>query len=258
MLGNIDDGETHHPVVRDVALNTWTELPAGATGLAVNEQQWVVGREGKWEDPDEPMNPNDPDGPKGRGHLGFLWDSENGLRTFHDVLPEKFQRQLRSAVPFLITNAGSEGDFPTITFSAESLAGDGSWVAGHFTLGYDASGDEYVVREIDTLVEDYVPQVPPAGEPPTAPKTLVPSATNTHGALVGVRDGKTNLGTCVELLADRFQDGSWTRKDTGKIEQMRMPAWPYSIVEKLVEDQEHLPRRSLWTQITGSTPPISF
>ena len=42
-----------------------------------------------------------------RGDGPYLYDS-TGLHIFHDLLPAKFQKQLRSAIPYLISNQDDE------------------------------------------------------------------------------------------------------------------------------------------------------
>ncbi len=85
-----------------------------------------------------------------RGYLGFLYE-DGQVQTFHDLLPEKFKNQLRSAVPYLITNVNTETDWPTVTFSAECLKGDGEgeWIYRQFIWTKDQSGEPQV-NEIST------------------------------------------------------------------------------------------------------------
>lgn len=122
--------------------NLWANTsPDETTGVgivhpfAVNNQFWIVGTKKYWvRDPstgpsgpitwvnDEGPEPNpaNPFAEYGRGELGFVWDPVNGMRTFHDLLPAKYKKALRSAIPFMLTNADSNGK-PRIFFRAKML-----------------------------------------------------------------------------------------------------------------------------------------
>ena len=119
---------------------------------AINDQDQLVGpiRNG-WEDPDDEF----PDGSgktrPGRGELGFLWNSADGTKVFHDLLPEKFRKQMKNAVPFLISNKDTETDLVTVHFTAESWEGpkeSPAWVPGDFVYQVDSHG-EATVRKVD-------------------------------------------------------------------------------------------------------------
>ena len=92
-----------------------TGIPGGATLLALNSSKQVVG-DLRTEEPSTTANPY------GRGWLGFLWDNGT-FHIFHDLLPEKFRKQIRSAIPVFISNVESDTGMPTITFTAECLEG---------------------------------------------------------------------------------------------------------------------------------------
>ncbi len=82
-------------------------IPAGS--CAVNDQCQIVGSSGL----------------DVEGHpTGYLWEptgGANGTTTpFHDLLPAKFKKQLRSAVPYRITNKDEETGSVEIEFTAES------------------------------------------------------------------------------------------------------------------------------------------
>ena len=132
---------------------------------AINDQKMIVGTKSNWilqnghwidegyEDPTKPLpswpNQNDPNAPKGRGQLGFLRDSTNALHTFHDLLPGKFKKQIRSAVPYLITNHDATTGSHQVVFTAESLEGDassGAWVGRSFTMECFPDADPIVSR----------------------------------------------------------------------------------------------------------------
>ncbi len=78
-------------------------------------------------------------------------------QNFHDLLPAKYRQQLRSAIPYLITNADATTGQPTITFGAEVLKGDseGDWAPAVFQWEKSATG-EVTIHEVQT----------PAGETP--------------------------------------------------------------------------------------------
>ncbi len=85
-------------------------IPAGS--CAVNDQCQIVGSSGL----------------DVEGHpTGYLWEptgGANGTTTpFHDLLPEKFRKQLRSVIPFAITNEESPDHKLSIVFDADSLEG---------------------------------------------------------------------------------------------------------------------------------------
>ena len=65
-------------------------------------------------------------------------------QTFHDLLPEKFRKQLRSAVPYLITNQDATTGAYQITFTAEAWEDVGSsspdWVSHNFV--FEQTGTE--------------------------------------------------------------------------------------------------------------------
>jgi len=110
---------------------------------AVNDQRQVVGWSGIYDSHDYP--------------LGFL-TTPSSVQNFHDLLPEKYRKQLRSAIPYLITNVDPVTSQPTITFGAEVLKGDstGDWVPAVFQWEKSATG-EVTIHEVQT----------PAGETPT-------------------------------------------------------------------------------------------
>ncbi len=96
---------------------------------------WVGGAQVGYEDPEQPRPGGTDPRIKGRGELGFLWTPDGGVQTFQDLLPEKFRKQMRSAVPFLITNKDTATNTYQITFTAESWEGVDSaadWVWGYF------------------------------------------------------------------------------------------------------------------------------
>ena len=106
----------------------------GVESKAINNSNQIVG-DLHTEEPQDDQHPH------ARGWLGFLWvpddegtptsaPSTGHLQTFHDLLPEKFRKQLRNAVPFLITNEDPETHKTKITFSTESWEGpaeSGQW-----------------------------------------------------------------------------------------------------------------------------------
>jgi hypothetical protein len=118
---------------------------------AVNRQNWVVGSKMHWErDPEtgasitlnyegpEPDAAN-PYATYGRGELGFVWNPALGLQTFHDMLPAKYRKQIRNAVPYMITNVDSTTGYPRIFFKASMLT-DGApngWKEYTFLLEWD-------------------------------------------------------------------------------------------------------------------------
>ena len=115
---------------------------------AINEQSTVVGTQHFWEsstveygyekpnlDFQDPLPGNPNHTRQGRGELGFLWTPDSNVKTFHDLLPEKFRKQMRSAVPFLISNRDASTTAVKVHFTAETLKGEDSsaaWVGGNF------------------------------------------------------------------------------------------------------------------------------
>ena len=115
---------------------------------AINEQSTAVGTQHFWEsstveygyekpnlDFQDPLPGNPNHTRQGRGELGFLWTPDSNVKTFHDLLPEKFRKQMRSAVPFLISNRDASTTAVKVHFTAETLKGEDSsaaWVGGNF------------------------------------------------------------------------------------------------------------------------------
>ena len=101
--------------------------------MGVNDQRWVVGSRGEHD--------------AVRGDLGFVLVGGVSLRTFHDLLPTEYQKQLRSAIPTMISNATQPGGKPRILFTAENYEGDpGVWVPRSLILHWDATGNPVVDR----------------------------------------------------------------------------------------------------------------
>ena len=109
-------------------------LPGSAndTPSGVNDLKQVVGTKGEFS-ASHPLG------------SGFFYDGTT-KHTFQDILPEKFKKQIRSAVPYLITNVDPATNQPTITFSAEALEGEDTWVSNLFRWTKNAGGKTAVER----------------------------------------------------------------------------------------------------------------
>ena len=166
----------------------------------VNDQKWIVGNQDHYEDganggPQVHVGYENPalnftDAAtgklrKGRGSLGLIWNPQVGLETFHDKLPDKFKKQVRSAIPAMITNVDPTTGKPRIIFYAEDYeGGTGEWKNRLMILRWKANGDPVVDRimlpaaSVDTtthVVEE---------------KTLWLATTNTAQDIVGLVEGK--------------------------------------------------------------------
>ena len=76
-----------------------------------------------------------------RGELGFLWSPTDGMKVFNDLLPEKFRKQLTSAVPYFISNVDPDDGAASILFTADN------WEATE-------TGDDWVARQFMARWED--------------------------------------------------------------------------------------------------------
>ena len=124
---SLNDSSKLH--IWDPATDTNETLPTNGQPLAISDQKQVVGK--LWQYDAEGYN------------QGFFY--ENGqLKAFQDLIPAKFKKQIRSAIPYLITNADSTANRPTIYFTAESYEGSPKpdWVSGEFALELAASAAE--------------------------------------------------------------------------------------------------------------------
>ena len=130
--------KAYNPLTDTSEIHLWdpeTSTDAMIPGLvsaipkAINDQKQVVGDLWQYD--------------SARGNLGFYY-ADGQLQTFHDLLPAKFRKQIRSAIPYLITNADAVTNRPTIYFTAESYEGSPSptWVSGEFALEVAASPAE--------------------------------------------------------------------------------------------------------------------
>ncbi len=181
-----NDGTQIQPAIPvSVPLDTRTTPPVRLSldPKAINDSNQLVGAiRNAWEDPEvEITDPNVPSGKRtGRGYFGFYWnpDEETNIKVFHDLLPGKFRKQLRSAVPFLITNEDPATNITKITFSAESWEGEGesgAWKprTGSMEMTAASGGQpaKTFVRLMDTLrpraddgsAEGDPPAISPAG-----------------------------------------------------------------------------------------------
>lgn len=80
--------------------------------------------------------------------LGFM-AKDGASQKFTELLPKEFKKQLRSAIPYYVSNDDSESGKPTVLFQAESLEGDstGDWHKRTFLLSW-IDTDSTAVRQI--------------------------------------------------------------------------------------------------------------
>lgn len=110
----------------------------------VNDQKWIVGDKRVYEDVDDFPTGS---GKKGRGELGFVWTPAKELQAFHDLLPGEYKKQLRSAVPFMITNVDQTTGKPRILFRAEDYEEHaGVWNSRTLILSWNTAGEPVVDR----------------------------------------------------------------------------------------------------------------
>lgn len=124
-----------------------TPLPSGLYALSINDQKWIVGAG------DGTPSTNQDE----RGDLGFLWREVTGKKTFHDLLPKKFRKQIRSAVPFLITNVNSETNSVSVMFRAEALRGTDFWESAVFEAEVDPDDPSEVDPNSPNEEESFFP-----------------------------------------------------------------------------------------------------
>jgi hypothetical protein len=118
--------------------NLWYPHP-----YAINDQAQVVGLSDRFDTAGYPLGM----------FYGSVGGSAPAFHLFPDILPTKYRKQLRSAIPYLITNANPDTGKPTIGFRAESLEGEseGEWNVRDFQLSW-ADAATPLVKEI--LVTD--------------------------------------------------------------------------------------------------------
>ncbi len=172
---------------------------------AVNDQRQVVGWAVAYDSHDYP--------------LGFFYTPATGpdpasTQNFHDLLPAKYRKQLRSAIPYLITNVDAVTNQPTIVFRAESLEGEseGDWIVRTLALewkpGEGEAPPEPVVRVADVL------QPLQSDGTPAPPIDFHPTQLNTTGLLaqagpiiIGSRQIKAALFNGLEFTTSDITKG---------------------------------------------------
>jgi len=134
--------------------------------LAINDDGQIVG---VLQDPDAAGYPQ-----------GFFYDGQ--FHTFQDLLPEKFKKQIRSAIPYLITNPDPTTAPSTIYFTAESYEGspNPTWVSGEFALELAPSATE---------------ESPLYATPPPPGQPFKPSTVNKHKVQAGTVTATPAPGT---------------------------------------------------------------
>ena len=203
-------------------LGTNDEAPFPKSCAGINDQMQVIGDLGI----DPPTDSPD------RGQLGFLWSPTEGVQTFHDLLPGKFRKQLRSAVPYLITNQDPETNEPTVAFTAEAIDPDGNWYSTAFLWTRNTEGDP-VIEEI------YCP-----GET----GRLIPRVINIHHLGVAPEDpGSIGLMTPTFFEAKKITKG-FDLPIVGDTHDQRAPG---ATSPKWVKDTDDPPGPEWWTVIPG-------
>ena len=191
---------------------TVSNIPSYATLLAMNSSKQVVGDLHTYE-------PQDAQHANGRGWLGFLW-KDGTMQTFHDLLPAEYRNQIRSAVPFMISNHDDDAHSVSCKFSAETLiegSGGATWTPVLMELTQPDSG-EASVRLIWTTDGDasngsgMLPKV--AAE--NALQVMVGTRVNPDQSLVGtllVKNGfqakDAYLGIDPPTNGDKDKDGNF-------------------------------------------------